>query len=126
LSYSQDLRERVVGFVRDGGSKTEAVKRFSVSRAVIYIWLKSASQSPQKTGSKGHSKLDPEKLKQLIKENPDAYLDELAAELNVSAFTVAYGLKRLRISRKKNHTLRGKSRSRTQQIPADSGDAGSC
>jgi putative transposase len=116
----------VVGFVREGGSKTEAVKRFSVSRAVIYIWLKSASQSPQKTGPKGHSKLDPEKLKQLIKENPDAYLDELAAELNVSAFTVAYGLKRLRISRKKNHTLRGKNRSRTQQIPADSDDAGSC
>ena len=126
MSYSKDLRERVVGFVREGGSKTEAVRRFSVSRAVIYIWLKSTSQSPQKTGPKGHSKLDPEKLKQFIKERPDAYLDELAADLNVSAFTVAYGLKRLRISRKKNHALCGKNRRGTQQIPAGSGEAESC
>lgn len=126
MSYSKDLRERVVCFVREGGSKTEAVKIFSVSRAVIYIWLKSASQSPQKTGPKGHSKLDPKKLKQLVEERPDAYLDELAVELNVSAFTVAYGLKRLRISRKKNHALRGKNRRGTQQISADSGDVGSC
>ncbi len=126
MAYSKDLRERVVSFVRAGGSKTEAVKRFSVSRAVIYIWLKSASQSPQKTGPKGHSKLDVEKLKQLIEERPDAYLDELATELKVSAFAVAYGLKRLRISRKKNHALRGKNRRRAQQIPASSGEAESC
>jgi hypothetical protein len=43
-----------------------------------------------------------EKLKQLIEEKTDAYLDELAVELNVSAFTVAYGLQRLGISRKKS------------------------
>lgn len=56
---------------------------------------------PQKTAPKGHTKLQPEKLKQLIEERPDAYLDELAVELNVSAFTIAYGLQRLGISRKK-------------------------
>lgn len=99
----------MVGFVREGGSKTEASKRFSVSRAVIYIWLKSESQSPRKTGPKGPSKVDLKKLKQLVLENPDAYLDEMAVALNVSAFAVAYGLKRLGISRKKNHALRGKN-----------------
>lgn len=127
MSYSQDLRERVVGFIGEGGSKTEAAKRFSVSRAVIYIWLKSESQSPQKTGPKGHRKLDSKKLKQLIEETPDAYLDELAAELNVSAFTIAYGLKRLGISRKKTTLYVEKieaERSKFQQVletlnPAD-------
>lgn len=126
MSYSEDLRERVVGFVRDGGSKTEAAKRFSVSRAIIYIWLKSESLCPQKTGPKGHTRLQVEKLKQLITERPDAYLDELAVELNVSAFTVAYGLQRLGISRKKKHTVPGKKPGGTQQIPAGCGDAGSC
>jgi putative transposase len=113
LSYSKDLRERVVDFVRDGGSKTEAAKRFSVSRAIIYIWLKLESLSPQKTGPKGHTKLQAEKLKQLIAEKPDAYLDELAVELNVSAFTIAYGLQRLGISRKKKHAVPGKKRGGT-------------
>jgi hypothetical protein len=53
---------------------------------------------------------------QLIEERPDAYLDELSVELNVSAFTIAYGLQRLGISRKKNHVVRGANRGRTQQI----------
>lgn len=116
MSYSTDLRERVVDFVKNGGSKTEAAKRFSVSRAIIYIWIKAESLCPKKTGPKGHTKLQPEKLKQLIEERPDAYLDELAVELNVSAFTIAYGLQRLGISRKKNHVVRGANRGRTQQI----------
>jgi transposase len=126
LSYSKDLRERVVSFVRDGGSKTEAAARFSVSRAVIYIWLKSESLSPQKAGPKGHTKLQTEKLKQLIAEKPDAYLDELAVELNVSAFTIAYGLQRLGISRKKKHAVSGKKPGRPQQISTGSGEAKSC
>lgn len=116
MGYSTDLRERVVDFVKNGDSKTEAAKRFSVSRAIIYIWIKAESLCPQKTGPKGHTKLQPEKLKQLIEERPDAYLDELAVELNVSAFTIAYGLQRLGISRKKNHVVRGANRGRTQQI----------
>jgi transposase len=103
-----------------------SAKRFSVSRAIIYIWLKLESLSPQKTGPKGHTKLQAEKLKQLIEEKPDAYLDELAVELNVSAFTVAYGLQRLGISRKKKHAVPGKKRGGTQQISAGSRDIESC
>jgi putative transposase len=106
LSYSKDLRERVIGFVRDGGSKTEAAKRFPVSRAITYIWLKSENLSPKKIGLKGHGMLQVEKLKQLIAERPDAYLDELAVELKVSAFPVANGLQRLGISRKKARCTR--------------------
>lgn len=37
MGYSTDLRERVVDFVKNGGSKTEAAKQFSVSRAIVYI-----------------------------------------------------------------------------------------
>lgn len=126
MSYSEDLRERVIGFVRNGGGKTEAARLFSVSRAIVYIWLGMESQKPLKTGPKGPHKLDLERLKQLVAERPDAYLDELAVELNVSDFAVAYGLKRLKISRKKNHAIRGKSRRRAQQISAGAGKAESC
>jgi transposase len=126
MSYSEDLRERVVGFVEGGGGKTEAARRFSVSRAIVYIWLKSGSQIALKTGPKGPHKLDVERLKQLIEEKPDAYLDELAVELKVSDFAIASGLKRLGISRKKKHALHGKKGRRTQQIPAGSEISKSC
>jgi transposase len=116
LAYSEDLRQRVLDFLQSGGSKIEAAKRFTVSRAIIYVWLKADSLVPAKTGPKGHSKLNVVLLKTLIEAKPDAYLDELAAQLNVSDFTVAYGLKRLGISRKKNYALPGAKRRRTQQI----------
>jgi putative transposase len=105
MVYSEDLRRRVLNFLHSGGSKINAAKRFTVSRAIIYVWLKAESLIPAKTGPKGHSKLNVSLLKTLIESKPDAYLDELAAELNVSDFTVAYGLKRLGISRKKNHAI---------------------
>jgi hypothetical protein len=68
-----------------------------------------------------------EKLKRLIAEKPNAYLKELAVELNVSAFTIAYGLQQLGFSRKKSTLYQERSdeqRNKFQQIlntlnPAD-------
>ncbi|MCJ2542790.1 IS630 transposase-related protein, partial [Thermostichus vulcanus] len=39
MSYSLDLRERVVKYVEEGGSPTEAAQLYDVSRATIYRWL---------------------------------------------------------------------------------------
>ncbi len=39
MSYSVDLRERVVNYVRNGGSLAAAAKLFQVGRATIYRWL---------------------------------------------------------------------------------------
>ena len=106
MAYSEDLRQRAIDFVNNGGSKTAAAERYSISRAILYVWLKAESLVPAKTGPKGHTKLDTVRLQTLIVEKPDAYLDELGQELGVSAFTVAYGLNKLKISRKKNHAVR--------------------
>jgi transposase len=38
MRCSQDLRKRVIDFVRGGGSKAEAARRFPVSRASGYNW----------------------------------------------------------------------------------------
>ncbi|MCA2715663.1 MAG: helix-turn-helix domain-containing protein, partial [Microcystis sp. M176S2] len=40
MAYSMDLRERVVKYVREGGSKAEAARRYEVSEATVYTWLK--------------------------------------------------------------------------------------
>ena len=39
MSYSVDLRKRVVNYIESGGSKSEAARRFEVSRKTVYNWL---------------------------------------------------------------------------------------
>jgi transposase len=39
LSYSVDLRERVVGYVRGGVSRIKASELFQVGRTTLYRWL---------------------------------------------------------------------------------------
>ncbi len=40
MRCSSDLRQRVVDFVRSGGSRAEAARRFKVGEASVYRWLK--------------------------------------------------------------------------------------
>ena len=39
MSYSSDLRKRVLNFLSSGGSKAEASRTYNVSRTCIYNWL---------------------------------------------------------------------------------------
>lgn len=102
MSYSVDLRERVVAFVANGASKCEATRRFGVSRWCVYNWLSRECLQAQKMGPKAPWKLNLEALKAHIEEHPDAYLRERAVVLGVSDFAIRCGLKRLGIHRKKN------------------------
>jgi len=115
MAYSVDLRERVVAFVRNGGSKTQATKVFKVSRGTVYDWLSLPEDKlePEKTGPKGSWKLDCEALKKSVAEKPDAYLEELAQERGVHISTVWYGLEKMKITRKKNDALRRTKRGST-------------
>ena len=47
MTYSEDLRERVVEFVRAGGSKSKAAEQFKVSRWCVYDWLSRKSLEPK-------------------------------------------------------------------------------
>ena len=40
MRYSTDLRKRVLDFIKAGGSKAEASRRFSITRVTIDRWLK--------------------------------------------------------------------------------------
>lgn len=110
MTYSVDLRERVVEYVRDGGSKSEAARRFGVSRWCVYDWLSRESLEPEKQGCPGPWKLCPETLKAHVEAYPDAYQHERGDALGVSRQVVLYGLQRLGIRRKKNASVPGKER----------------
>lgn len=104
MSYSKDLRERVIRFVQEGGSKVDAARVFKIGRGTVYLWL--TNPIAKKTGPKASFKLDWSKVKSRVETSPDVFIKELAAEFNVSNTAIWYALKRLNLPRKKNVALR--------------------
>lgn len=112
-----DLRQRVVNMVRvDGKTQAETAKRFQVSVSSVKRWLKRETLEPDKPGPKQSRTIEPERLKEVVKNNPDAYLDEYAEMLNSKRSTVSYNLAKLGISRKKNDTVRRAKRKKARNI----------
>ena len=105
MRYSEDLRRRVIKFVRDGGSKSEASRRFDVNRDTVYEWL--LEKPVGKPGPRAATKVDMAKLEQHVAAHNDAYLSERAAAFGVTPQAIWYALKRLDM-RKKNVAVHGK------------------
>lgn len=100
MTYSLDLRERVVEFVEAGGGITQAAKVFKVGRATIYTWLSRADLRPTKV-KRRQRKLDWNALRQAVKAKPDAKLSDYAAQFGVTPSAIHYALTQMKITRKK-------------------------
>ena len=99
MSYSIDLRERVVGYVRGGGSRTEAARLFQVSRMTLYRWLGAADLHPKPSKTR-RRKLDKAALAAHVRDLPDALLRERAAHFGVTTNAIWVALKKLKITKK--------------------------
>jgi len=89
-------------------AKTAAV--FKVNPSTLQRWksqLKEAGTLEPKKRKETWRKIDPSKLKEFLKQHPDAYLKEIAEAFGCTDTAVTKALRRLKISRKKNHTLPG-------------------
>ena len=107
MSYSLDLRKRVVNYVRSGGRKSEASILYQVSLWCVHDWMRRENLAPIKP--KGRSrKMDWEALERDIQENPDKLLRERAAEFGVWPNAICYACQVLKITHKKNLSLPGK------------------
>jgi transposase len=104
MSYSADVRRLVVSYVAGGGSKSEAARRFGVSRGRVYAWLALGDtlQTGLKPGPKRNRKVNEAALLAAIQKRPDAQLRELGQQFGVHYSTIHYALKRAKLSRKKN------------------------
>lgn len=104
MTYSLDLRKKVVDYIQKGGRIAEAIKLFGVSRKSIERWLnqlETAGHMNKKPYIRTKHKIDRETLKLNIAEAPDAYLKDRAETLNVSVSGVWRALKTMKITRKK-------------------------
>ena len=89
-------------------SITEASHIFQISCNTIYGWL----NLKEKTGELNHQvkgtkprKVDRDRLKNCLTDNPDAYLTEIAAEFSCHPTTIHYALKAMGYTRKKEPHL---------------------
>jgi putative transposase len=116
MSYSIDLRERVLKFIENGGSKREACRVFSIGSTTLYKWLNMKAlkgtlrDDPPKRNWK---KIDPNVLLMLVEKNPDYILAEYAQHFGCSINSVFNALKRLKITQKKRPRSTGKGMKRS-------------
>ena len=108
-AYSEDLRKKVVSYVKKQGGPSEASKVFGVSRATIYRWFcleqESGSLKRRKRTKHRSRRFTDEALKKYIAENPSATIKQMAKHFKVTATPIFYRLKLLKITRKKNNTV---------------------
>ena len=107
MAYSMDLRERVVEYVRGGGSKAEAARRYEVSEARVYAWLKRENLHPTVV-TRRRRKIDWEALENHVQQHPEATLKDRAKQFGVNPSAIWYALNQLEITRKKTVKVSGK------------------
>ena len=73
MSYSIELRECAVGYVRGGGGLAEAARLFWVSRTTLYRWLGAPDLHPKPTKER-RRKLDKVALAAHVRDFPEALL----------------------------------------------------
>ena len=126
-AYALDLRERVVKFIQNGGSKMEAARRFDLGRRTVYRYLTAAQHgalAPKK--SWGHwRKLNPQKLQAHVQKHPDATLKELQLVFGVSHHAVWIRLRQLGFTLKKTHKIPRTQRGAAVAVRARTGKPGS-
>ena len=108
MSYSKDLRERVVKYRLSGHTIKETSEVFGIGMYSVSQWVKKYKETgdlSNKPLNRGFKKIDPEKLKEYISEHPDAYQKEIAIIFGCSATAVGKALKNLGITRKKDTSL---------------------
>ena len=100
MSYSLDLRKRVINYIDNGGSILSATRIYKVGRSTIYRWLARIELKPTKV-TRRQRKLDWEALEQDVKENPDLRLCDRALKFGVNISSIGYVLHKMKITQKK-------------------------
>lgn len=107
MTYSLDLRKRVLRYLEDGHTQEEASSIFRISLKTVTNWTKKNKEgnlSPKVRENKPR-KIDNDRLIKYIKKNADAYLREIAEEFGVTIQAIFYACKRLRITLKKRRPV---------------------
>jgi transposase len=106
MAYSMDLRERAVKYcLEKNHTQSETAQVFGVSVSALKRWMekqKNTGSMADRKRIRKQYKYSPEKIIEIIRNNPDAYLYEIAEQFeNGSVTGVKSALDRMGITRKK-------------------------
>jgi len=110
MAYDKRYRERVLSYLWEGHTQEKAHQVFKVSTHTIREWRRLYMETgslKKRELKRSFKKIDPEKLVAYITEHPDAYLKEIAAFFQCDESAIRKALKKLKITRKKNESIRG-------------------
>lgn len=101
---SVDLRQKAVEYYLKGHTLTETAEAFGVSKSAVAVWTQrylDTGDLNNKPLHRGFKKIDPDKLKQYVKEHPDDTQQEMAEAFGCSNQAISKALRRYGITRKK-------------------------
>ena len=103
--YSKDFREAVVKHRKEGHTIPATAKKFNVGESTVEAWTHEFDAGKVKekydTSNRKPWKVDDEKLKEIVKENPDKLPKDIAIEFGCSDDAIRIAMKRCGITRKK-------------------------
>ena len=108
MSYDIRYRRRAIEYWSGGHSKSETAAVFKVGTTTLQTWKSQLNETGSLASKKRKEtwrKIDPEKLRKYVAEHPDAYQHEIAEAFGVRLYAIQKALKRLGITRKKNHAI---------------------
>ena len=120
MAYGADFRLCVVRNMESGMAWEEAERVFGVCRGTIGSWLRRYRKTGQVAGPPRKTykprKIDSQQLLKQIEETPDATLEELAEPFGCCHQAIDQRLRKLGITRKKNHPLSGARRAKKASV----------
>jgi transposase len=102
--YSQDLREKVIEYIKGGGSQRSASRVFRLGLTTIARWWKrwqaeGHCEARKRPGAA--PRLNGEQVAKYVEEHPDFTANEMGEHFNMTAAGARYWLKKLGYSYKK-------------------------
>lgn len=109
MSYSFDLRERVVLYVESGGSQVSAANLFSIGERTVRRWIslkkETGSVCPRPHAGGYPAKIDLCALKKSVDLDSNKTLVDLGKEFSVSPVSVWQALQKIDYVYKKNSSI---------------------
>lgn len=103
MSYSVDLREKVLEYIAKQGGMKEASVIFGISQRTLYNWSQKLKQGSLEDAvpSRPWKKIDPELLLKEVESNSGFLLKDFALKFKVRGASMFAAFKRLKITSKK-------------------------
>lgn len=106
MTYSLDLRKKVIAYVEAGNSIISASKIFSIGERTVRRWITLKQETddiiPRARGGGYPAKIDLAQLKEYVDSNPNETLTEIGEKFFVSHAAIWLALRKIGYVYKKN------------------------